>query len=372
MLMLLDCRPLQLAGSDSEKNNLIVSTVAGLSGDTGAEWLFLVDHTYREGQLPGLDGLLKTRTGVRLLSVRAFPGPLGWKLWYDWQIPRLIRRYDPGLVMLTGGIRAKAASVPQWLWMPADADPKKGGFLPFYASQLDESLRRAETVLCFSEKDRAWLGGRGAIAAGEIVVVRPMPSPSLTRLTVDEKERLKQRFTQGREYFFTEATRVGEEEIVQLLKAFSLFKKRQLSNLRLVIAGTLTGTLRSRLETYKYRQDVQWVDPSDVDVMPAAYAALFPWRDGGMGASLLNAWKAGVPALVADNSRLYEMAGDAVLAAGISDPAALAGHMMSVYKDEGLRNALVEKGAHRLTAFDPPPALAALRMLLTAHNQIIK
>ena len=364
MLILLDCRPLQLAGPDSEKNRLIVSTVAALAGE-GVEWLFVIDHTYREGVLPGLPA-------GQAVRIRAFPGPLGWKLWYDRQLPRLIRKYEPAMVMLTGGVALRAAPVPQLLWMPADADPNRRTAPPLYASRLEESLLTAKTIFCFSEKDRTLLTGLGSMDAGDIVVVRPVPSSSVTRLTLDEKERLKQRYTEGKEYFFTEAGRVGEEDVVQLLKAFSLFKKRQLSNLRLVIAGKLTRTLRLKLETYKYRQDVQWVDPDGIDPMPGAYATLFPFGGDDLGSSLLNAWKAGVPALVADNGRLHEMAGDAALTAGISDPAALAGHMMSVYKDERLRNALVEKGASRLAAFDPPPALTALRMLLDRHNQIIK
>jgi glycosyltransferase involved in cell wall biosynthesis len=375
MLILLDCRPLQWTGAESEKNRLIAATLAALSPspDKGIEWVFVVDHSYRPGLFPELSGLLKDRPGVRLVSIRSFPGALGWKLWYDRQIPRLIGKYRPGLVMLTGGVTVKAAVVPQVVWMPVDADPKKGAAQPLYVSRVGESLRRAAVVLCFSEKDRAWVAARRSVDAGDIFVVRPGPSSVVTQLSVDEKTQLKQRYTQGKEYFFTEAAGAREDEIVQLLKAFSLFKKRQLSNLRLMIAGKLTAGLRVKLGTYKYREDVQWVDPDKGDeVMAGAYAALLPWDEGGLGAGLLNAWKAGVPVLAADDNRLGEMAGDAVLSAGISDPTALAGQMMSVYKDEGLRNTLVERGASRLTDFDPPPVLDELRAVLVRHNQIIK
>jgi glycosyltransferase involved in cell wall biosynthesis len=144
-----------------------------------------------------------------------------------------------------------------------------------------------------------------------------------------------------------------------------LFKKRQLSNLQLVIAGAQTEALRERLETYKYRGDIHWADAGvagadPYDVMGAAYAVLFPFEDGSLGTSLLNAWKGGVPALVARSSRLREMADDAAMIAGVDDPAALAGYMMSVYKDETQRNALIEKGTARLAELDPSPSLAAI------------
>jgi hypothetical protein len=175
--------------------------------------------------------------------------------------------------------------------------------------------------------------------------------------------------------------------VVQLLKAFSLFKRRQLSNLQLVLAGPPTESLRQRLETYKYRSDIHWVNTgispaatgapltwvdaaspmsgaNPRELMSAAYAVLFPFEDGSLGTALLNAWKAGVPALVARNSRLREMADEGAVIAGIDDPAALAGYMMSVYKDETQRNALIAKGTSRLAGLDPSPSLAAIQTVL--------
>lgn len=361
MLILLDCRPLQNAGPASEKSRLILSAVAALARDKTAEWLFLVDHTYRPGQLPDLpEG--------RMLTLRALPGRPGWMLWYDWQLPRLVKKHKPALVMLTGGIAAGPVPAPQCLWMPERANPRESAgkpINPIYIPRLTNSLRHAETIFCFSEKDRSWLAARGNRDEADIIVIHPAPSASLTPLSVSEKDRIKQEYTQGKEYFFTDAGSAGEEEIVHLLKAFSLFKKRQQSNLRLAIAGTLSPDLELKLQTYKYRQEIHWFDPASADIlMPAAYAVLFPFSDDSLGHSLLNAWKTGVPALVSKDGLLCEMAGDAALAARADDSLAFAGYMMSVYKDEGLRSELIGKGFAQLAAFDPAQTLAAIRTAL--------
>ena len=381
MRILLDCRPIQAAGSDSEKNRLIISAVNTLSTGIAVEWLFLVDHTYQPGALPGLPE-------AHFITARSLPGTLGWKLWYDWQLPRLTKRHKPDLLMLTGGITAKPSATRQCIWMPARAETT----IPIYTARLGNSLRHAETIFCFSEKDKTWLAGRGHIDAANIQVIRPSLSADVHPMQLTEKETIKQQYTGGKEYFFVPAAGVGEEDIVQLLKAFSLFKKRQLSNLQLVIAGTHSDTLRERLQTYRYRGDVHWAAPAHTastapaapaapagsvantapDLMPAAYAVLFPWEDGSLGTNLLNAWKARVPALVARNSRLHEMADDASLSAGIDDPAALAGYMMAIYKDETRRNALIETGTSRLAAFDPSPSLAAFRSIIGREINKIK
>ena len=362
MLILLDCRPLQIAGPASEKSRLILSVTAALTRDKTAEWLLLVDHTYQPGLLPELpEG--------RLITLRALPGRPGWKLWYDWQLPRIVKKYKPALVMLTGGVSASPVSSPQCLWMPESANPREiradRNTIPVYASRLKNSLHHAELIFCFSEKDKTWLTGRGNKNKDHIIVVHPFPDQTVMPLSYSEKDRIKKEYTQGKEYFFTDARSAAEEDIVHLLKAFSLFKKRQMSNLQLVLTGTPAPGLQLKLETFRYRQDVHWFDPASGDfLMGAAYAALFPFGDVTLGKPLFNAWKAGVPVLLAKDGRLHQMAGDAALAAGVDDPLAFAGYMMSVYKDETLRSELIGKGFSRLTAFDPSQTLAAIRTAL--------
>ncbi len=142
--------------------------------------------------------------------------------------------------------------------------------------------------------------------------------------------------------------------MVYLLKAFSGFKKRQLSNLQLLLAGEPQGDIKEKLETYKYRQDVHWCGVSearDGKVPAAAYAALYLFADDSPGRPMLEAWAAGVPVLVTAGTLLAEMAEDAALPATAEDPTALAGHLMSIYKDEAVRGRLIEKGFSRLPEF---------------------
>src|ERR1700761_8518423 len=98
MRILLDCRPLQNGGGDPEKRRRIFTVAGVLSREAGVEWLLVVDHTYRKevSDLPAMP----------TISLRSLPGRPGWKLWYDWQIPRLVKKEKPDAVMLTGGVGA--------------------------------------------------------------------------------------------------------------------------------------------------------------------------------------------------------------------------------------------------------------------------
>ena len=348
MLILLDGRPLQYAAPDDERSFLILSVTRSLAREHGVKWLVLVDHTWRPGSLPGI-------AEEQVLVKRALPGRAGWRLWYDWQIPRLVRKHRPDRVMLTGGIAAGPLPAPQSVWMPVCANPKETkSRMTLYASRLRETLRRGESFFVFSEKDRDWLSSGSRPGKEMFTVITPWPSATVTPLSAGDRAVIKDKFAQGREFFFADASDTGEEGMLYLLKAFSIFKKRQLSNLQLLIAGDPGEEIKEKLETYKYRQDVHWCRVSEVRdgrVPAAAYAVLYLSGNDSPGAPILEAWASGVPVLVTARARLAEMAGDAALAAGAEDPTALAGHLMSIYKDEVLRSRLIEKGFSRLPEF---------------------
>jgi len=371
MRILLDCRPLLLAGSDSERSHFIFSIVAALGRDKGIEWVFVTDPSTSSAGLPVL-------AGSSVIVRRVFPGRIGWRLWYDRTLPRLAKKNNADLLMLTGGISAAAGTVPQCLWMPEQADPSAGGdYLSLYPRRLGDSLRRAALVFCFSAADRSWLEGQlrrtkdehsvsGGAKRGDgqkLVDLPAWPSGKATPLATDERERIKQAYAAGKEYFLADAAMADADGVVQLLKSFSLFKKRQHSNLQLILTGRKPppeSELNSRLETYKYRQDIHWYEDINVEtrLADAAYALLFPFEKKTLGFPLLNAWAAEVPVIVGKGAGLTEWAGDGVLVADPKDAASLAGHLMSVYKDEQLRRGLIEKGRSGVSAFDMQRSLA--------------
>ena len=379
MLILLDCRPLQYAGPGSERSRLILAAAAALAGDKAVEWLFVVDHTFRPGMLDGI-------SGDSVLVRRALPGSFGWRWWYDRQIPRVARQYHADMVMLTGGITAKLSGIPQCLWMPERANPGENGtgrlYPAIYRARLAAALQRAAVIFCFTSHDRDWLAGyRPGVEEKILVLPAAMEEDAGVKgpLADTEKEEIKRKYVRGKEYFLAELAGAGEEDVINLLKAFSLFKKRQQSNMQLLLTGGINGSadvIRQRLETYKYREDVHWQDGPAADgglsadgglaaadsgrVNRAAYAVLLLFDGHTLGAPLLNAWAAGVPVIAADGGLLQEIAGDAALPAGAGDPASLAAQLMRIYKDENGRMDLIRRGLDRRGAYSRRGSIDAL------------
>jgi len=65
---------------------------------------------------------------------------------------------------------------------------------------------------------------------------------------------------------------------------------------------------------------------------------------GSIGATVLEAMKCHVPVIALTNPVIKEIAGDAALYVNPDDPADIAEKIMQLYKDETLRNNLVEIG----------------------------
>jgi hypothetical protein len=349
MRILLDCRPLQLAGPDAERSRLIFSAVAELSAAGGVEWLLIADHRYRQGLFPAVPG--------KVIIRRALPGRVGWRNWYGRQMRRVAEKEGVNMVWLTGGIAAGGIAAPVCLWMPERADPIRGGrrgYGSLYRSRLKTSLGIVAAVVCYSERDRVWLEGIGSEAKEKIRVLTAVADESIGVITEEEKEKIKAERTQGKEYFLADVTGCGEEDVLNLLKAFSLFKKRQQSQMRLVLAGRIkaAGRIGERLKTYKYRKDVD-LDAMDGErpAAAAAYAVLLPVEGNSLGTTLLRTWKSGVPVIAVNGGIFEEMAQGAVLGMAAGDPATLAGQMMRIYKEEDLRQKLIDKGFERLKIY---------------------
>ena len=409
MLILLDCRPLQYAGyrSDNERSLFILSTAALLSREQGVEWLCLVDHTYKPGDLPGFSNDLQTILGsYTLLSRRAFPGWTGWKMWYDGQVPRWAKKFRADLVMTTGGISAAAIRIPQCVWMPEDVniqerkeEKRAGGRTAakessFYSARLAESLFHANAIFCFSAKDKEFLSGQTSGSVdNKIIVLSPVADEAITPLSTEEKEKAKAAYAGGKEYFLAPVPEAGAgqkagtgqkeataaKDIINLLKAFSLFKKRQMSNMQLILVDGSGGApgreLAEKLATYKFRQEVHWIsDPSKEDqarMTAAAYGILLPFGNHSLGTALLNAWKAQVPVITGSAGRLPEIAGEAALYGSAETPILLAGQLMLLYKDEALRHRLIEKGKERLRSLSGERPVDAVWRGIRMANQII-
>lgn len=209
------------------------------------------------------------------------------------------------------------------------------------------------------------------VANGAETFFTPFPAADYSLLDAAEKHAIKEQWSFGREFFMLAGPLPSETELMLLLQAFSIFKHRQQSGLRLVLPLSIIDhypLLAKKIEQYKYRSALiitGSIAPAQVaQLAGAAYALVAPGLPGSATLTTLQSWRVGVPLLAPPDSELLSWANESVLFAAEPTKEALAVCMMHIYKDESLRLQLIRRGQQNWSNIDIGSATTKLRATL--------
>ena len=296
-------------------------------------------------------------TGPNIQTVITHPAfrtrPLQ-KFWYTHKLASVLKKIKADVCVAGSGVCSLSSGIPQCLLLTAlpflpPAGTRQSLF-SFYQKNRPQFIAKARRIITLSAAGKSNIVKGYATDPSKISVVYGGVSPQFEPLHEEEKKRVKEKYTNGKEYFVCAAAAHSEAELVCLLKAFSLFKKRQQSGMKLVMTeegGRYQHALTASIKNYKYREDVVITDRLTGEelrcITAAAYASVFitAFDDGGL--PVLEAMKCGVPVITASSPVMQEITGEAALYAGAGDPGSIAGQLMLLYKDENLRNDLIAK-----------------------------
>ncbi|MBK5270363.1 MAG: glycosyltransferase family 4 protein [Bacteroidia bacterium] len=313
------------------------------------EFIFIFDRPYDQRFVFG-PNVIPVVTGP------AARHPLLWKLWYDVKVPAVLKKYKADIFVSCDSFCSLTTKLPQVLvvhdlsFLHHPAFIKKSHLL-FYKRYMPRFLSKAKSIVTVSEFSKADISSHYKINPDKIDVVFSAVKEIFAPLNNEEKQETRNKYSGGREYFVYAGAIHPRKNLINLLKAFSGFKKRQQSNLKLLLAGRLAWKYESfiqNLKTYKYRNDVIMTgyiaEEELVKVIGSAYALVYPSFFEGFGVPVLEAMQCNVPVITTINSSMQEIAKMAALYADANDYNDMADKMMRIYKDESLRNELIKKG----------------------------
>lgn len=327
------------------------------------EFIFLFDRPYEEKFIYG-----KNVTPVVLSP--AARHPLLWKYWYDFKIPAVLRKYKADVFFSPDGFCSLRTRVPQCLVIHDLAFlhfPKgiNGTQLRYYKRNTPDFIQQAKTLITVSDFSKTDIIRHFPDAAGKIKVIHNGIRNIFRPRSFEERELVKQKYTGGKEFFLCSGSLHPRKNGMNLLKAFSLFKKRQHSSMKLVMAGRLAWKYESfteSLKSYKYRDDViltGYLPEEELAALTsAAYAMVYPSFYEGFGMPVAEAMQSGVAVITSANSAMQEIAGDAALYADPDVIDSIAEQLKRIYKDETLRAELVRKGLEQARKYDWDQAAA--------------
>ena len=285
--------------------------------------------------------------------------PLLWKYWYDVRVPLALKKIKADVFVSPDGYCSLTTSIPQclvvhdlgFLHYP---DTYKKSHVSYLKKNTSRFLKKAAGIVTVSGFSKNDIVQQYKIAPEKIDVVYNGVKKVFHPLSPEERSGAKEKYTEGNEYFLYAGAIQPRKNLLNLLKAFSIFKKRLQSNMKLVLAGRLAWKNEEfwkLVQSYKYRDDVVitgYLPEKEMALlMGSAYALVYPSLFEGFGVPVAEAMKCGVPALTSQKSSMQEIAGEAALYFDPRNHSDIADKMMLIYKDESLRNQLSEKGKYQ-------------------------
>lgn len=281
---------------------------------------------------------------------------LAFRWWFDVKIPFALKKYKADVFVSPDGFCSLVTNVPQVLVVHDLAFLHHPKFIPsihrvFYKRYTPMFVKKAAVIATVSEFSKKDIVEKYQVDASKIINVSSAAKSIFQPVDWEEKEAIKTEYADGCEYFVFVGGIHPRKNLLNLLKAFSLFKKRQRTNMKLLIAGRMAWDFEKiieKMESYKFRNDVKLLgylpEEALAKLVAAAYALVYPSYFEGFGVPIIEAMQSNVPVIASNTSSMPEVGEDAALYADPADAADIADQMKRIFTNENLRSQLVEKG----------------------------
>jgi len=304
-------------------------------------------------------------------QVATFPG------WYAFRLNQKLNRLKPDVVIHADGWLLPGCRFRQYVAFPfADAamlNELRPSYRKLIRNRFPQIIRKAEGIIGFRRDAYDYLRTLHAFPESKMHVLSwPGLSEKETVASLN-KEQIREAHTEGKAYFVCSDGGGGRFNLNNLLKAFSLFKARQKSNMLLVLLPDQPDEALERIvEHYQYKSELRIIAGADAptrrSILHAAYAWVSAARARCSLMEIIFTMQLGVPVLHTDLPGMTATFPDALLTINPEVPQDIAGKMMLVYKDENYRNALIKAGFEASQQFDTRTTANALYRLLQAAS----
>lgn len=318
-------------------------------------FLFIFDKPFSEKiNLP--------QNAVLLVIERKGDSRLKFKFWYKLKIPIALKRHKAEIFVGEKFISLKT-KIPQLLLFPDFTfihQPSfiKKKYLHFYKKNTLLFLKKADKIISRSDFFKNEIIQRYKINNEKIKVLYPEIENDFSGLAFEEKESIKEKYAEGNEYFIYTGIIGLQQNLLNLLKAFSFFKKRQKSKMQFIIAGKpgiKYNEFAESLRLFRFKDEVKILNnlsASETEkVIASSYAMIHVPLFENNSAGALQALKYRVPAIVSSTGALPEFFGDAAIYVLPENFKNIAEKMMLLFKDEKLRKDLIEKESLQIAKF---------------------
>ena len=289
--------------------------------------------------------------------------PLLFYIWFDFQIPKVLKKYKADLFLSPDGYLSLRTKVPQlavihdinFVHRPEDLPWLIAKYYNYFFPKFARIAKRIATVSFYSKED---IARSFKIDYDKIDVVYDGINQIFEPLLEKEKTRVRKKYTEGCEYFLFVGALHPRKNVSGLLKAFDDFKSGAENNIKLIIVGGemhKTGDIFETFDNMRFKNDVVFTGRVSTDhlhdIVGAALSLVFVPFFEGFGIPVVEAMSAGVPVICSNTTSMPEVGGNAVVYADPMKIDQITDAMIKMAYDKELRKELIEKGFEQKNKF---------------------
>jgi glycosyltransferase involved in cell wall biosynthesis len=321
------------------------------------EWIFLFDRPFDQQFV----------FGPNVTPVVVWPParhPLLWTLWFEFMIPRALKKHKADLFLSPDGYNSLSTEIPSvnvihdlnFEHNPNDVPGWAGRYLRSHFPKYALAAQRVATVSEYSARD---IEKTYSINSEKIDVVYNGVDNRFSASSSDQAREVKTRETGGQPFFLYVGSINPRKNIERMLQAFDQFKSENPGmEHKLILAGAKmvwTEGMESTFQGMIFKSDVIFKgmisDQTLGELLGAAEALVYVSYFEGFGIPVIEAFQAGLPVICSNVTSLPEVAGDSALLVDPYDVAEISAAMVSMANEPQLRSKLIEKGSARKHVF---------------------
>lgn len=288
--------------------------------------------------------------------------PYLWYVWFEWRIPTVLQQERSDCFLSFDSFASTRTDVPTVIISHDIAyhhypEHLRSSHLKYYKKWFPRYHRRADRIVAVSRYTANDIVDVYGLYPAKVTVGYNAVSHIESRVSTSDKEALRHSITGGQEYFVYLGSVHPRKNILNLIKAFDLYR-RSGGDHHLVLIGHFawkTEAIRDAMRSSSYADSIhhlEGVGALAYDIVAAAKGMVYVSLFEGFGIPLLEAMSVDTPVITSSVGSMPEVAGDAALLVDPQKPKAIADAMLKIHRDGKTAKDLIKRGRERLNIFD--------------------
>ncbi len=289
--------------------------------------------------------------------------PLLFKIWFEWSVNKALKKCKADLFISPDGYLSLSSKLPaiavihdlNFEHRPKDLPANITRYYRTYFPRFAAKAKRIATVSDFSKHD---IMSQYKIDDQLIDVVYNGSSEIYHPLQDSEQDKIRAQYSNGLPFFIYVGSLHKRKNILNMLKAFDLFKEEQKAEINFLVVGDplwKNEDLKHSISKLKHKDAIRFLGyKNQLEIsrlLPSALALILISHFEGFGIPVIEAMYCDVPVIASDCTSLPEVVGVAGCLVNPDSVQEISNAMTNIWRSPQLRNKLINAGREQRKKF---------------------